>query len=201
MTFVDFVICHRRSSLRTLYSLTLTYFLKVKMWNVNISETVSASTKRHWINFPDFIFAIEWPHYENCPPGPWPTFWLSTIENVNISETVKAGAKCIWRQLWILKFALKNNIVKFVFYDIDLLFESNNIWNIIISETVKAITIIHRMTSIDFDIIVTIVLHDLYLLFKVKSLTREYLKHHRCCRKNECDGFYRFLYMPSTLRQ
>ena len=45
MTFVDFDIFHRMASMRKLYYVTLTNFLKAKIQNLYISETVSASTQ------------------------------------------------------------------------------------------------------------------------------------------------------------
>ena len=54
-SFVDFDICHRMASLRKLYFVTLTYFLKVKnKKNFKTSEMVRASTKMCEILFIDF---------------------------------------------------------------------------------------------------------------------------------------------------
>ena len=44
MTFVDFDIGHRMASLRKFYSVTLTYFSKVKNWNRDLSTVASAHT-------------------------------------------------------------------------------------------------------------------------------------------------------------
>ena len=46
-TFVDFDIFHRTVQLRKLHSVNLTYCLKVKIKNVNISETLRASAKKN----------------------------------------------------------------------------------------------------------------------------------------------------------
>ena len=51
-SFVDFDICHRAVLLRKLYSVTLTYFLKVKN-KVNISETVWANAEMRNTTFTD----------------------------------------------------------------------------------------------------------------------------------------------------
>ena len=52
--FVDFGVYRRMASLRKCYSVTLTYFLKVKIRNVNISEAVRAGAKMHGTSFEDF---------------------------------------------------------------------------------------------------------------------------------------------------
>ena len=52
-TFVDFDITHRGTTLRKLYSVTITYLLKVKILNVNLSETASASAEIHRMTFID----------------------------------------------------------------------------------------------------------------------------------------------------
>ena len=49
MTFVDFDICQRMSSLQKLHPVTLTYFLKVKKFHFFISYTVRAGAKMHGI--------------------------------------------------------------------------------------------------------------------------------------------------------
>ena len=44
MTFIDFDICHRMASLRKWYSVTLTYFSKVKTWNRDLPTVANAHT-------------------------------------------------------------------------------------------------------------------------------------------------------------
>ena len=52
--FVDFDICHQMASLRKLYSVTLTYFLKVTTCNVNILQKVRACADKYTTPFIDF---------------------------------------------------------------------------------------------------------------------------------------------------
>ena len=63
---VDFDICHRMVSLRKLYSVIVTCFLKVNILSVNISQMVRASAKMCESLVHILIFAIEWCHCENC---------------------------------------------------------------------------------------------------------------------------------------
>ena len=86
---VDFFIFHWMASIL----LTLTYFFKVKIWNINISKSVRVVAKciDNFCKF--FIFAIEWLCWENFTPWPWHTFWRFEILNVNILEMVWARTK------------------------------------------------------------------------------------------------------------
>ena len=43
-SLIDFDICHLMSSLRKLYSVTLTYFSKVKDWNQDLPTSANALT-------------------------------------------------------------------------------------------------------------------------------------------------------------
>ena len=67
MPFVDVDICHRIATSRKLYSVTLTYFLKIKKYEMLISESVRASTQMHEMTYVDFDFAIK-KHLQNCTP-------------------------------------------------------------------------------------------------------------------------------------
>ena len=51
---VGFDICHRKASLRKFHSMTFSCFLKVTIWNVNVSEMVRASAKMHGTTFVEF---------------------------------------------------------------------------------------------------------------------------------------------------
>ena len=55
--FIDFNIGHRIASLRMLYSLTMTWFSRSNISNVNISKTVRASAKVQNMTFVDFNIA------------------------------------------------------------------------------------------------------------------------------------------------
>ena len=57
--FVDFDICHRMVPLRELYSVTVTYFLKVKTKKFNNSQTVRANAKICLSHLKTLTFAIE----------------------------------------------------------------------------------------------------------------------------------------------
>ena len=86
-TIVGLDICHQRTTSRKLYSMTMTYFLKEKIENVNISQTVRANTKMNRITFIVLIIANKWHHYKSCTRWHLPTFfWDQNVEMFNISE-------------------------------------------------------------------------------------------------------------------
>ena len=61
INLTDFGICHRMVPSRMLYSVTLSYFSRLNISNVNNSKTVRVSAKmRHITLLYIFIFAIEW---------------------------------------------------------------------------------------------------------------------------------------------
>ena len=142
MTFVDFNIRHRSTSLRKLYFVTLTYFLKVKnLVNLYISATVSASAKTCedictiWHLPSNGVFA----KIAFCDLD-----LLLKVKNniyiyiyIYISETGRAIEKIFEIILYILTFTIKWFISKIVLRDLDLLFQDKkNIFKI--SETVRA---------------------------------------------------------------
>ena len=109
---MDFDACHRRTALQKFYSMTVTYFCKVKIWNVTISEIVRAREK--WVEqlLQILIIAIEWCHCE------WSIMWHSPI-----SFEIKY-LKCYHLQdgtFWYLPF--NGAIPKVVLCNIDLLFQ------------------------------------------------------------------------------
>ena len=52
-TFTYFDICHRRTTLRKLYSVTVTYFFKVKNWNANTSEIDGTTYRFRYLSLMD----------------------------------------------------------------------------------------------------------------------------------------------------
>ena len=75
MTFENIDMCHRFRHCENCTPWPWPNFLRYKIWNINISETVRARAKMHRTTFVDLIFAIELPNCENFTPWLWPTFW------------------------------------------------------------------------------------------------------------------------------
>ena len=96
MTFIDLDICNLAATLPVLYSMTLTYFFKVKIstCTVNISKTVRASAKLQEMIFIDCNICYRMASlrmlYSDLDLG----FSRSNISNVNISKTVRVSEKC-----------------------------------------------------------------------------------------------------------
>ena len=61
MTYVDFDICHRMASLRKLYFVTLTYLLKVNIFEMSISlKQLELAQKMLQTTFVDFYICHGW---------------------------------------------------------------------------------------------------------------------------------------------
>ena len=109
-------------------------------------------------------FPIEWRHYDNCTPWPWPAFLTSNIWNVETLISLKRWEvvqKCVIRLLYILylpsndttaKVLLRNRYQGKLF--VTLISQKRRRYNLSngdvnLSETVRANVKINRTTFID----------------------------------------------------
>ena len=72
--FCEFWYLSAKNNSTKLYSMTLTYFLKVKRWNVNISEMVRDGAKLHPTAFTNFAICHRIVSLQKLYSWPWPTF-------------------------------------------------------------------------------------------------------------------------------
>ena len=120
-------------AMRMLYSVTLPYFSRSNILNVNISKTVRASskiTKISLVTFKDFLFV---PSFRKQYSVTLTYLSSSNISNVNISETMRASASMlrttftdfdIWHRMAIAMIPIAKVVV--LDLDIELHFQGQN---------------------------------------------------------------------------
>ena len=122
-------------SLRKLYSLTLTYFLKVKK-NINIIEMVRAISRNAWDDFHTFLYLPSKVNIMEIINRDLDLLLEGKHFGTLLSETYRACAK-MGRFYNFLYLPSKDNSTKIVVRNLDLLFKVKKM---------------HSTTFVDFDI-------------------------------------------------